>query len=252
MSDYVAIYNKTNYRAMVLTQEQMEINAKYIYNYLKLKYNCTVEACAGLLANAQAESTINPARPQNNAITNQWWDSTTGRPGSAPNPTTTHYGYGLFQVTPWGIFSTSSNSYSPYLLGNYAISNGYTTSYETGGTIGNMDMQLDWLFEQAALSYHNTAQPDKDQKKWYQDSRSPTKGCGTPKLYALQQDTPENMAITFYWNFERSGSNNPGNRPQLARAWYNFLRELPPPIPKSKVLKGGRPKWQLLLHLQQS
>lgn len=50
-------YNSSN----ALSQEQMELNAIYIYSYLS-EYNWTVNAIAGLLGNMQAESSINPRK----------------------------------------------------------------------------------------------------------------------------------------------------------------------------------------------
>ena len=70
MPSYYNPYNPTNRRAMVLNTEQMQTNAEFIWGYMYNKYGWTLNAVAGMLANAQAESTINPARPQNNAVDN--------------------------------------------------------------------------------------------------------------------------------------------------------------------------------------
>lgn len=50
-------YNSSN----ALNQQQMEINATYIFAYLT-NCNWTINAIAGLLGNMQAESSINPRK----------------------------------------------------------------------------------------------------------------------------------------------------------------------------------------------
>ena len=71
------IYARNEY----LTQSQMEVNARYIFNYLKAK-GWTKNAICGILGNMQRESTISPARWQN------------GAEGNMAN------GFGLTQWTP--------------------------------------------------------------------------------------------------------------------------------------------------------
>lgn len=221
-------YSPTSVSAMVLNQSQMEENALYIYGYMTRKYKWTLSAIAGMLANAQAESTINPARPQNNAVNNKWYPSCPGYTGNAPNPTTTWYGYGLWQITPY--MALTGLRYNPYNYGNWARERGYTFDYNTGGTGGGMDVQLDWLMSGAPeKAYYNTAQPTANQAKWTNDSRAPVRAA-TPAIYGQLTASPEDCAKTFYWCFERSGALDPGNRPTLARKWYDFLggQPLPP------------------------
>lgn len=221
MAGYVAIYDKTNASKMVLSTEQQRQNGKYIYSYMKSKYGWTLAAVSGMLGNIQAEATLNPSRPQNNAVKNQWWDSAPGRRGTAPNPTTTWYGFGIFQVTPW-YAGPGTRRYNPYTLGNWALAKGYTASYQTCGTIGQMDIQLDWLVEASHISYRNPADNNRDQRKWYQDSRAAF-NAPTPTEYGRSTASPEDCAVTFYWNFERSGAQDPGSRPAKAREWYTYL-----------------------------
>lgn len=239
MATYVSVYNRTSWRPMVLSRSQMQQNAQYIYSYMHSKYNWTLNAVCGLLANAEAESTINPSRPQNNAVNNQWWDSAPGRTGTAPNPTTTWYGFGLFQVTPW-YAGPGTKRYNPYTLGNWALGKGYTANYANCGTIGGMDVQLDWLVEAAATHFNNPADNNRDQAKWYQDSRAPF-NAPTPAIYGTSTESPERCAETFYWNLERSGSLDPGSRPQKARAWYEFLGGYTPDPPTPPTPPGPSP-----------
>lgn len=227
MPSYYNPYNPTNRRAMVLTTEQMQTNAEFIWGYMSSKYEWTLNAVAGMLANAQAESTINPARPQNNAVDNGWYPSVPGYTGDAPNPTTTWYGFGLWQITPYAALTGLREN--PYTYGNWAMSHGYTFSHADGGTGGQMEPQLDWLMSGAPEhAYYNSAKPHENQAKWYQDERSPLQ-AKTPAIYGKLTASPEDCARTFYYNFERSDIGTPGNRPELARAWYNYLSGVTPP-----------------------
>lgn len=227
MSSYYNPYNPTNRRAMVLTTEQMQTNAEFIWGYMSSKYGWTLNAVAGMLANAQAESTINPARPQNNAVDNGWFPSVPGYTGDAPNPTTTWYGFGLWQITPYAALTGLREN--PYTYGNWAMSHGYTFSHSDGGTGGQMEPQLDWLMSGAPEhAYYNSAKPHENQAKWYQDERSPLQ-AKTPAIYGKLTASPEDCARTFYYNFERSDTGTPGSRPELARKWYNYLSGVTPP-----------------------
>lgn len=73
-------YNSSN----ALTQEQMQMNAKYIYSYLTAK-GWTKESISAILGNMQAESSINPGR---------WQSDRVGGDSSG-------HGYSLTQWTPY-------------------------------------------------------------------------------------------------------------------------------------------------------
>lgn len=79
-SYYGNTYNTSN----ALTQEQMEVNATYIYSYLSSK-GWTANSIAALLGNMEAESTINPGR---------WQSDRVGGDSSG-------HGYSLVQWTPY-------------------------------------------------------------------------------------------------------------------------------------------------------
>lgn len=76
-----------------LSQDQMEINALYIYSYLKHK-GWTDNSIAALLGNMQSESAINPGRWQSNRV------------GGDPSG----HGYGLVQWTPYTKYTDWCNS----------------------------------------------------------------------------------------------------------------------------------------------
>lgn len=231
MPEYYNPYSNSSTSAMVLSQEQMRVNALFVWRYMYNNYGWTLSATAGMLGNIEAESTMNPARPQNNAVTNKWYPSAPGYTGNAPTPTSKWYGYGLFQITPY--LALSGKRENPYTYGNWALNHGYTFDYNTGGTGGMMESQLDWLMSGAPeRKYYNTADPTANQAKWYSHGSSAF-SAKTPAIYGASNDTPENCAITFYWNLERSGAMSPGNRPSLARKWYDYLLGFSPVVPPS-------------------
>ena len=229
MPTYHNPYSPNSIIAMTLNETQMQDNAVFIWGYMYNKYGWTLNAVAGMLGNIEPESTMNPARPQNNAVNNGWYPSCPGYIGDATTPTTTWYGYGLFQVTPYMAFEGRREN--PYNFGNWAYSKGYTFSHSSGGTAGQMEVQLDWLMSGAPEHpYYNDTEPTKNQAKWYQDSRSPL-NAPTPAIYGKLTGSPEDCGRTFYWNLERSEATAEGNRPTLSRKWYNFLSGVTPPTP---------------------
>ena len=78
---YGVYYTSEEGTSAPLLREFMETNATYIWHYLKSK-GWTMEAVAGLLGNAEVESSLNPGRWQNDDVGN------------------TSLGYGLVQWTP--------------------------------------------------------------------------------------------------------------------------------------------------------
>lgn len=67
-----------------LTMEQMQVNARYIYNFL-INRGWTLNAICGLLGNLQTESTINPGRWQSDRVEGD----------------SSGHGYSLTQWTPY-------------------------------------------------------------------------------------------------------------------------------------------------------
>lgn len=56
---YGTYWGNTYNSSQRLNQQQMEINARYIWNYLQAQ-GWTLNAVAGMLGNMQSESSINP------------------------------------------------------------------------------------------------------------------------------------------------------------------------------------------------
>lgn len=66
MADFISVVSRP------LTQDEMKINAAYIYNYLGSR-GWTANAIAGMLGNFEAESTINPGRYQGDVASGAGW-----------------------------------------------------------------------------------------------------------------------------------------------------------------------------------
>lgn len=76
-----------------LSLEQMQVNAKYIYDYYIAK-GWTANAICGMLGNMQVESTINPGI----------WESLNDYPDGFYEEHGRYPGYGLVQWTPYTIY----------------------------------------------------------------------------------------------------------------------------------------------------
>ena len=81
-------YGNTYDSSNALTKSQMEVNATYIYSYLKHE-GWTENAIAALLGNMEAESSINPGRWQSDRVGGD----------------ETGHGYSLVQWTPYTKFT---------------------------------------------------------------------------------------------------------------------------------------------------
>jgi len=99
-------YGNTFDTSNALSQSQMEVNALYVYSYLKHE-GWSENAIAAVLGNMQAESTINPGRWQGNNV------------GGGP-------AYGIVQWDP----------FSKYI--NWATSNGYSDPSEMDSNLARV------------------------------------------------------------------------------------------------------------------
>ena len=84
--EWVITNSSLTEKSRPLTDEEMKNNAKCFYGTMNILYDWTLNACCGVLGNAQSESTISPCRWQN--------DTPYGEPASTQ-------GYGLVQWTPY-------------------------------------------------------------------------------------------------------------------------------------------------------
>ena len=205
-------------------------NARYICNYLLTKKTgWTLNSICGMLGNFQSESLMNPNIVE---ISQQdRWDNWG------------NYGYGLPQWTPW---YTRQNNQGKWIdpanyhgtghptFGYWAEQRGYTTNKTDGGTVGGMDVQLDFL--------------DLGEGGW--DNKTEYYAMTWPEYKASTWDAAE-LARVFYRNYERSASGSYGSRPDQAESWYNRLYDefgggVTPPTPTTFNWKAGGRRWQLL------
>lgn len=96
-----------------LTEEQMKINAKYIYNAL-INDGWTINSICGMLGNMEIESSLNPGRWENDIV------------GGDP----TGHGYSLVQWTPYTNYT------------DWATSSGYTDPSEMDTALDRIKYEL--------------------------------------------------------------------------------------------------------------
>lgn len=175
-----------------LNMTQMKENAKYFNNLMITMWpNVTLNAIAGMLGNAQSESTLNPGI----------WQSLTMNMEN---------GFGFFQWTP-------AKGYI-----NWCNSNGYDPSH-----MNSVFLRLDYELE------HHI--------QYYPTSKYPL----TFKQFIESTETPEYLAETWLYNYERPEVTPQPQRNTYARNWYNFLggEEPTPPTPIPPTPSQGRFWW---------
>lgn len=106
---YGSPYNSSS----ALTEEQMKVNATYIYNSL-ISDGWTINSICGMLGNMETESSLNPGRWQNDRV------------GGDP----TGHGYSLVQWTPYTNYT------------DWATSLGYTDPSEMDTAIDRIKYEL--------------------------------------------------------------------------------------------------------------
>lgn len=192
-------YNPFN---TALSSAEMYENARYIAWYLLSKNSgWTLNSICGMLGNWQSESTINPNRVETSQ--KDRWDNWG------------NYGFGLAQWTPWYTKQNEKTGewYDPAnyhgtnnpTYGYWAIQNGYTTNTTSGGTIGKMEPQLDYM-NIGYGGYKTTS----------------TFPMSFAEFKASTWEASE-LAKVYYVNYERSKAGQYGNRPANAANWWDKL-----------------------------
>ncbi len=198
----------------ILTQAEMENNAELIYNALS-SYGWTLNAIAGALGNAQAESSLNPGACQQGY--------------GVPSGSGTYYagGLGLWQWTStpnailWYGVQVGSNWYDGARQCDFInlADNAWATQLDTGL------QQWGWLQTGTyPISFQN---------------------------YKQYAGTPEDAASIWLYNLERPA--DPGatesQRRSYARNWYDYLSGStpqppePPDPPQPPVPTGKNKAW---------
>lgn len=208
-----------------LTTAEREQNARYIANTMMYTHSMTLESVCGMLGNWEAESTLNPNIVETSQAS-RW-------------PNWGNYGFGIAQWTPW---YTRMNTAGKWIdpanyhgtgkptYGYWAEQRGFTPDATTGGTIGNMEPQLEYMAAGEGGWANSTS--------WYKM---------TWKEYCASTWAPSELAKVYYRNYERSDAGAEGNRPTLATKWYDFLKGEFPPGPGPEPSDSGKFKWWIYL-----
>lgn len=124
-------------------------------------------------------------------------------------------GYGLVQWTPWTNYT------------DWADLNGYDWD--------NGDAQCKWIDEVTASV-----------GQWKPTSSYPMKWSE----FKVSTQSPETLAYTFLYNFERPASLDQPNRKTQARYWYDYLSGITPDPPNPPVIPTKRKKMPLYMMLR--
>lgn len=170
-----------------LTTQQMQVNAVWLRNYLQ-NQGWSLNAIAAALGNWESECGLNPNRPQRSNYPN---DGTGG--------------FGLPQWTPW------KKKY-----GAWCTAQGIGQQPNDYNPAGRFEPQIAYHEYECKNGYNGG-------KTWFAK-----KGYNYSwENWKRSTDNPQTLAVAYYWQYERSGAQNPGSRPQNALKWYNYLSGQP-------------------------
>lgn len=200
MSEYISVVSRP------LTQEEMEINATYIYNYLGA-LGWSANAVAAMLGNFQAESTINPGRYQGDVESGSGW--------------------GLAQWTP----------HSKYT--DWCDANGLVW-YEMDSAL----QRIIYEFENG-IQYDNTPIDSEygiRSQEFITSTASPSwlAGC-----FVMNYEKPASVLYGYpegetYQEHQTAKANTLAARGRMANHWFEFLTGLPAPSdPEKQTKKKG-------------
>lgn len=199
------------------TSTEAADNANMIYGILYAR-GWTVNAVAGLLGNVETESGYNPWRWQADNI------------GASSGSPWTNKGYGLYQFTPASKYIDDPNA--------IAIS-GYGPNFSD-----RVGSQADGYAQTVYIDGH---------ADYYATSSYPLSFAN----YKASTDTPQYLASTWLYNYERPADPvaTENRRREAAAYWYQILSgEEPPPDPSPGPSPGpsGRklPLWMYARNLR--
>lgn len=180
-----------------LSKSEQDGNVTYMLPLMRA-YGWTDESIAAMLGNWQAECRINPNNPQYSEFPNPRYIDGKANYG----------GFGLPQWTPW------SNK-----IGAYAAAKGIYPDRTNTNPLSDIDLQLE---------YHNyeciNGLPGTGGKTWYSNHGYNYTWSG----FTASHDNPYDLAVAYYWQYERSAAMSPGNRGDNALVWYNFIKGIEP------------------------
>lgn len=205
-----------------LSRDEMEINARYIWQYLGSR-GWTLNAVAGMLGNIESESTMSPTR----------CEVGDGVDGTPMNPTTDdieNYAYRYYAAR-----SEGNKRFPGYGLVQWT------------GQLNDQVPKDDWKYQKFIYwcNERNLDPTDIDSQlqRLFEDSQNNKHfyDTGTPyditfKEFSESTQAPYYLGGVFLACFERPANPDPETRGKQAEAWYDFL--LPYSIVSSPVTYG--------------
>lgn len=157
---------------------------------LQKPYSWSLNAICAALGNWEVETYLNPNYPQSKNF-----------------PEAQMGGFGMPHWTPW---------YGK--IGSWALNNyGLVASATNHNPLADFALQMEYHEYECVNGYNGG-------KTWYNN-----KGYSYSwEEWKHSTDDVETLASAYYYQYERSGAGTPGNRPDLARKWWDYFQENPP------------------------
>lgn len=177
------------YRYRVSANEADKIiNATYFAKYLRRR-GWSLNAICAAFGNWEVETYLNPNYPQYTTF-----------------PENRSGGFGMPHWTPWG-----------RKIGEWAYNNyGILPSATDDNPLGFFELQME--FHEYNCRYGSEGGAD-----WYSNGGY----TYTWDEWKRSRDDVETLCAAYYYQYERSGSGNPGDRPSRALWYWNYFQENP-------------------------
>ena len=201
----------------------MQTNALYFASVMRAQ-GWSLQAISACFGNWESEATLNTNRPQYSEYPN-------------PRSNGNYGGFGLPQWTSW---------HDKYYWWGSQYNLQFTR--DNNATAAIFENQLEYHDFECTYGLHG----DSSRKTWFQRSGHPYMPWAD---FKVSTNSPNDLAVLYYWVYEYSGALDPGSRGTQADKWYTFLTGSTPPGPepptpsKYNFLYGGKRKWPILFRL---